>query len=124
MKGTVENGKYVIYLGTDDGIYKYAENVTLVNKGKVQLNNFYLFQNYPNPFNPSTKIKYQLPQSGIVLLKIIDMLGREIKTLVEEYQNAGVHEISFNASDIASGVYFYKVASGNFSLVKKMVLLR
>ncbi len=124
MKGTVENGKYVIYLGTDDGIYKYAENVTLVNKGKVQLNNFYLFQNYPNPFNPSTKIKYQLPQSGIVLLKIIDILGQEIKTVIEEYQNAGVHEVSFNASDIASGVYFYKVASGNFSLVKKMVLLR
>lgn len=83
-----------------------------------------LSQNYPNPFNPSTNISYGLPKAGLVKLVIFDVLGREIKTLVNGYKAAGMYEISFDASGISSGVYFYKVESGDFSSIKKMVLIK
>lgn len=81
-------------------------------------------QNFPNPFNPSTTISYQLPSEGFVCIKIYDMLGREVETLVNEFKTAGSHQIQFNASQLASGVYFYKLQSGGFNSIKKMLLLR
>ena len=86
--------------------------------------NFSLSQNYPNPFNPSTEIKYSIPKSGIVSLKIFNMLGQEVATLVNQEQNAGNYRVNFNADHLASGVYMYRIESGDFSLTKKMTLLK
>jgi len=88
------------------------------------VNNFCLFQNYPNPFNPSTTIRYSLPSSAKVRLTIHDMLGRKIQTLIDEEQSAGWKEVQWNASNVASGIYFYKIQSGNFTEMKKMMLLK
>ena len=85
---------------------------------------FRLYQNYPNPFNPSTTIKYSLPKEGIVTLKVYNVLGKEVKTLVNEFENAGVYNVSFNASELPSGIYFYRLISGNFTQVKKLILLK
>ncbi|MFZ1279412.1 MAG: T9SS type A sorting domain-containing protein [Ignavibacteriaceae bacterium] len=87
-----------------------------------------LEQNYPNPFNPSTIISYQLQKAGNVTLKVFDVLGREVATLVDEYRNAGSYEVEFNASSInhhpASGIYFYQLKAGEFVETKKMLLLK
>ena len=88
-------------------------------------NQFLLKQNYPNPFNPSTKISYSLPQSGFVLLIIYDILGNEIQTLENKFQNAGTYSVNFDASALSSGIYFYKLqVVGYFIETKKMMLLR
>jgi hypothetical protein len=85
---------------------------------------YYLSQNYPNPFNPSTVINYEIPKSSFVKLKVYDILGREIATLVNEEKAAGRYKIIFNASNYSSGVYFYKIEAGGFSKINKMVLLK
>ncbi len=85
---------------------------------------FELNQNYPNPFNPTTQIKYSVAERGNVSLKVYDMLGREVATLVNTTKNAGSYEINFNASSLASGVYIYKIQAGNFIDSKKMMLLK
>lgn len=85
---------------------------------------FKLLQNYPNPFNPKTIIHYDLPTNGIVTLKIYDIIGNEIKTLVNQYQNQGRYDINFNASNLSSGIYFYRLTSGSFVATKKMILLK
>ena len=86
--------------------------------------NFYLAQNYPNPFNPTTIIKYDLPQKSFVELKIYDILGRQVHTLVNEEKLAGTYQVDFNSNNLASGVYFYRIKTGDFTKVKKMILLR
>jgi len=89
---------------------------------------FALEQNYPNPFNPSTKIKYHLSRLSKVKLEIYDVLGRNVKTLVNKTQNAGDYQITFDASQLSSGIYFYRLSANsgtsNFTSVKKMILLR
>ena len=85
---------------------------------------FKLYQNYPNPFNPTTIIRFQLPVSGNIKIKVFDILGREIKTLVNEEKPAGNYEIEFNASGLSSGIYFYRLQAGSFIETKKMVLIR
>jgi len=90
----------------------------------IAATNFQLLQNYPNPFNPSTKISWQSPVSNYQTLKIYDILGNEVATLVDEYREAGRYEVSFNASGLASGMYLYKLQAGNFVETKKMILLR
>jgi hypothetical protein len=87
-------------------------------------NNFTLKQNYPNPFNPATTIAYSLAKSSQVQLKVFDMLGREIASLVDEYQTAGEHETSFSASSLPSGIYYYTLNTGSHSQTKKMALVR
>jgi len=86
--------------------------------------NFLLHQNYPNPFNPKTIINYQLPINNFVKLTIYDVMGREITVLVNQKQNAGTYEVEWNASDFASGVYFYSLQVGNMMVTKKMILLK
>ena len=88
------------------------------------VNNFKLSQNYPNPFNPTTTIQYEIPNSGMVTLKVYDILGREVSTLVSQYENSGSYNVNFNAINLASGVYFYRLQAGNFIQTKKMVLLK
>jgi len=83
-----------------------------------------LEQNYPNPFNPSTTIRYTLPASGRVAVRVYNILGQEVAMLVDGNQNAGSYEVSFNASALSSGVYFYRIESGSFEAVKKMMLLK
>ena len=85
---------------------------------------YHLYQNYPNPFNPSTYISYQLPKSDFVTLKVFDVLGREIKTLVNKYQDAGKHSIEFNAATLASGMYIYRIYAGTFNDTKKLLFLK
>ena len=91
---------------------------------KLTLKDFKLYQNYPNPFNPNTVISYQLPVISHVKLGIYDILGRKIVTLVNEEKQPGNYEVEFNASKLASGIYFYKITAGNFSETKKLVLLK
>ena len=86
--------------------------------------NYQLSQNYPNPFNPVTKINYALPKSGLVSLKVYDILGKEVATLVSEVKNAGSYSVDFNGANLSSGVYFYKLSVGDFSSIKKMTLLK
>ena len=83
-----------------------------------------LGQNFPNPFNPSTVIRYQLPASSQVSLKVYDVLGREVATLVDTRESAGIYSVSFDGSNLASGVYFYRLQAGNFSDMKKLTLLK
>ncbi|MGC8858848.1 MAG: T9SS type A sorting domain-containing protein [Ignavibacteria bacterium] len=83
-----------------------------------------LYQNYPNPFNPTTKIQFSLQKAGFVTLKVYDLLGREVNTLVNEYKNIGTYIVDFDALDLPSGVYFYRMESNGFSDVKKMLLLK
>jgi hypothetical protein len=85
---------------------------------------FSLNQNYPNPFNPETVISYDLPVSDFVILKIYDILGKEIVTLVNEKQNMGRHEINFNAANLPSGIYFYQLNTQGFTDTKRMVLIK
>ncbi|MFZ4590997.1 MAG: T9SS type A sorting domain-containing protein, partial [Ignavibacteria bacterium] len=77
-----------------------------------------------NPFNPTTKISYALPKSGLVTLKVYDILGKEVATLVNEVKNVGSYTIDFNGSNLSSGVYFYKLSVGDFSSIKKMTLIK
>lgn len=88
------------------------------------LNSFQLYQNYPNPFNPNTTISWDSPVSGHQTIKIYDVTGKVIVTLVNEIKTAGKHQVEFKASSLASGVYFYKIEAGNFTETKKMVVLK
>ncbi len=98
-------------------------SINIMNNTTI-LNDFKLYQNYPNPFNPVTKINYELPNDGKVKLMIYDVLGREIKTLVNEVKQAGKYTVEFNGHNFASGVYFYRIESGKFTEVKRMVLVK
>ena len=85
---------------------------------------FRLEQNYPNPFNPTTTIEFALPQRSAVTLKLLDILGREVATLVDDELEAGVHKVSFDAKDLASGVYFYRIQAEGFVRARKLMLLK
>ncbi len=91
----------------------------------IEIPNYYsLSQNYPNPFNPSTSIKFTMPKGDNVKLVIFDILGREVKTLVNEFRNQGVYEVNFDASSLSSGAYFYRLEAGEFTDTKKMLLVK
>lgn len=83
-----------------------------------------LFYNYPNPFNPTTIIRYALPKDGLVTLKVYDVLGREVKTLINEFKPAGSYNVTFDASNLASGVYIYQLRAGDFVANKKLILMK
>ena len=85
---------------------------------------FVLHQNYPNPFNPSTKIKYSIPQSSNVVIRVFDILGNQIETLVNEDKQMGTYELTWYANNLPSGVYFYQLKTGSFLETKKMVLMK
>ncbi len=90
----------------------------------LPLNSYSLAQNYPNPFNPSTSIQFSIPKTEFVTLEIYNLLGQIVTTLVNERQEAGMHTVKFNGSGLASGIYFYRIEAGEFSQVRKMVLIR
>jgi len=105
----------------NDGKYKYSDIVEVTIGIPTQ---YELKQNYPNPFNPTTKIIYNIPNAGLVMLKVYDILGNELAVLVNENQKAGSYEINFDGSKLASGVYICKFNSGNYSSSVKMLLMK
>jgi hypothetical protein len=104
----------------NDGTFTYSDAVEV----EVIPNRYELYQNYPNPFNPSTTIRFSLKETQDVKIVIYDQLGQEVNTIVNQKYDAGYHEFEFNASGIASGVYFYRIIAGHFVNVKKMMLLK
>lgn len=101
------------------------DTLTSVDNNENQtLSDFYLNQNYPNPFNPNTVISWNVPFNSYQTLKVYDVLGNEVASLVNEYRTAGSYSINFNASNLSSGVYYYKLNAGNFTETKKMILMR
>lgn len=110
---------------TDDLYIAKLSSLTSAEVPSEQLpGDFRLLQNYPNPFNPMTVIRYSLFENRFVNLKVLDILGKEIKSLVNEKQNAGNYEVEWNAYELPSGIYFYRLQSGNFSDTKSMMLLK
>jgi len=85
---------------------------------------FRLNQNYPNPFNPSTTIEFKVGKTGLVSIKVFNILGKEVATIINEVKNSGTHFINFNASELSSGVYFYKLTTEGFSATKKFILMK
>ncbi|MDR3627255.1 MAG: T9SS type A sorting domain-containing protein, partial [Ignavibacteriaceae bacterium] len=112
-----------IQIGKDSFTFTVPGAVTSVKDVKT-IKNFSLSQNYPNPFNPSTRIEYSLPKSEHVTLKVYDILGREVATLVNENKQTGSYSIQFNAGKFASGVYIYRIQAGSFTQTKKLLLLK
>lgn len=107
------------------GLWNRPMIVTSIDEEPAEIpNKFLLTQNYPNPFNPQTTIEYQIPELSFVTIKIYDILGNELRTLVSKEQSAGIYEINFEAENLPSGVYFYRIRAGNFIDTKKMLLLR
>lgn len=115
-----------LYAGTQSGgVFKSSSSLTAVKENPSTVpSNFVLNQNYPNPFNPSTVISYQLPTNSMVVLEVFDILGRRVRTLVDERQNAGSHTVTFNGANLPSGVYFYTLQAGAYHDTKKLLLLK
>ncbi|HLT24850.1 MAG TPA: T9SS type A sorting domain-containing protein [Ignavibacteria bacterium] len=121
------NGGAVVYAGFGASPIFYDNSFLVTGLdpvGNQVPERFSLSQNYPNPFNPTTNIKFEIPTTGFVKLVIYDMLGKEVTTLVNDIKQAGSYSIDFNASSLTSGVYFYKISSGEFSDIKKMMLVK
>jgi photosystem II stability/assembly factor-like uncharacterized protein len=111
-------------VGDNGGIFKFNRQLIGINRNNSIPVTYKLNQNYPNPFNPSTTIYYELPSPCYVKLSVYDVLGRNIKVLVNEYQQSGKYKTEWNASGYPSGVYFYRIEAGNYTETKKMVLLK
>lgn len=111
------------FSGSTSGFAKYSL-VTSIEDTNPGITEFALEQNYPNPFNPSTKITWQMPSGGHQTLKIYDVLGNEVTTLIDEYREAGFYEINFDASKLSSGVYLYRFQADNYTFTRKMTLLK
>jgi Secretion system C-terminal sorting domain/Putative esterase len=107
-----------------DNVLEHFDVVVGVEKEEGLPRQFTLEQNYPNPFNPSTVINYQLPVGSYVILKVYDILGNEVRTLVNEQKPAGSYEVEIEASSLTSGVYFYQLKADDFISTKKMILLK
>ena len=121
------SGSYLLAGTYDGGVWRrpLSEMITSLENTSMALpNQFALNQNYPNPFNPSTVISYQLPVNSDVTLKIYDVLGKEVTTLVNEDKPAGSYQIDFNAGGLSSGIYFYRLQAGDFVQTRKMILLK
>ena len=118
-KGTI-TGKTPNYLKPEDLL------AGVENSWKEIPDNLMLYQNYPNPFNPSTVIRYELPSAGLVTLKVYDVMGRKVATLVDEFKEAGSYNSQFSIlnSQLPSGIYFYKIRAGSFSQTKKMIVMK
>jgi ligand-binding sensor domain-containing protein len=117
------------WIGTTNGIAFYSPGGIVsagdyLNPGSQIPDRFFLSQNYPNPFNPVTNFEFRIADFGFVVLKIYDVLGKVVATLVNEEKNPGIYKINFNAAGLSSGVYFYKLQAGSFVQTKKMILMK
>ena len=131
LASTVINGKIYVFGGArtthpnygTSVIYEFSV-VTGIDEEEMQLSAFRIYQNYPNPFNPITTIKYSIPKESFVNIKVYDILGKEITTLINERKSPGNYSIDFNGVNLPSGVYFYRMQAGSFVSTKKFVLLK
>jgi len=134
---TALDGAYKRVVTVEAGKVVNADNATSVDKNSNEINDFILYQNYPNPFNPTTTIKYSIPTPpllpplakrkdgvGFVILKVYDILGKEVATLVNKKQLPGNYSVTFNAENLPSGVYYYRLQMGRFVHSRSMILLR
>ena len=125
IPGSTVNAAPPMPVGVTARYYHFATDIVIVsNDDEIIVNNFNLEQNYPNPFNPSTTINYSLAERSAVTLKVYDVLGNEVTTLVNTTQEAGKHNVTFDAAKLASGLYIYTLNTGNFTSSKKMMLLK
>jgi len=128
---TVPSGYYISATATDtaNNTSEFSRSIAVGTTDVHQMTDeipkeFALEQNYPNPFNPTTAIKFQVPMSKFVTLKVYDVLGREVRTLVNENLQVGSYETMFDATGLASGMYLYRLQAGSFVEMKKLILLR
>lgn len=119
-----EGGQNKIYLGTSDGLFSRDILTYILHENRLYLNGYLLHQNFPNPFNLETVIKYYLPLTTHTILKVYDLLGNELVTLVDEENSVGSHEIKFDAINYTSGVYIYSLTAGIYRESKKMVIIK
>ena len=129
MKAQYPNDELTIHsmilLGEVDGdIPREAADKKEISGNKDGALEYSLFENYPNPFNPATTISYTLPQDGKVIIKVFDVLGREVTTLVNEFTTAGKHNVVWDGTNFASGIYFYSITFKGETLNKKMLLVK
>jgi hypothetical protein len=134
LNNTNPNGSYILSFcdnaaGDTGSVRAWSITITYgpptsISGNAGVLNGYKLAQNYPNPFNPATTISYTIPKSGLVSLKVFDIAGKEVATLVNEVKNAGSYNFKFNAANLSSGVYFYRLQAGEFVETKKMFLLK
>ena len=121
-------GNYIVNAGRSGPLRWDSASVNIVitgvNGNSSNPTNFMLYNNYPNPFNPTTTIKYSIPEASFTSIKIYNELGKEVSTLVNETKSAGTYEVEFNASNLSSGVYYYKLQAGSFTETKKMILAK
>lgn len=108
----------------NDTLYGDTNSVFIRNISSEIPSSFLLFQNFPNPFNPLTKIKYQILKNSFVSIKVFNIYGKEVSTLVSEMQNTGTYEVSFDATELSSGIYFCKLETNDFVQTNKMILLK
>jgi hypothetical protein len=128
VSGQISNDVYQSLNYSTDGVIDLIDdeiqgrpNVSAYNN-IVSPKSYSLLQNYPNPFNPVTTIEYALPENSFVSIKVYDMLGKEVTTLLSKQQDAGTYVVEWNASQYSSGIYFYRINAGNFTETKKMIL--
>ena len=112
------------------GLYKMNINYSVVTEisentiSAITPKDFKLYQNYPNPFNPVTRIKFDLPKNNFIKIVVYDNVGREVRTVLNEYRNSGSYEINFDASALSTGVYYYKLSTDGFQETKRMILIK
>lgn len=125
--GFSPDGKYayvIIFSTTQACLEKHEYSPVGLDDKSTKVNGYELGQNYPNPFNPTTKIGFSIPKAGHVTLKVYNMLGQEVATLVDKYMNAGMDVVHFNASNLPSGTYVYQLKADNVTITKKMMLVK
>ena len=108
----------------EGGIILKTEKCNIQIIDNPEPKDFTLKQNYPNPFNPTTKIEYSIPKTSFVTLKVYDILGREVAALVNEEKSIGNYKAEFNGNNLSNGIYFYKLQAGDYSIIKKMILIK
>ena len=124
IDGRYDQGEDYLVGCVIDGIVYGDTTVTGIDERENAPEEFVLYQNYPNPFNPSTTISWQVGKGGNVSLKLYDILGRDIRALINKYYSPGYYSLTFNFNGLPSGVYFYKLKLNNFIQTKKMILMR
>jgi len=125
MPASTVNGWNIMPPSITSQNYHFTTDILIVGvDDNIIANNFTLEQNYPNPFNPSTTINYTLAERSAITLKVYDVLGNEVATLVNTTQEAGKYDVKFDASSLSSGLYIYTLNTGNFTSSKKMMLLK
>ncbi len=122
--GTSESGNVMLHGNNYSGCFLIPNKETIENETQTTPTEFNLHQNYPNPFNPTTIIRYEIPITGKVILSIYNLLGQKVSELVNKNQSAGSYDVVWDARRFSSGVYIYQLTSGNYSVSKKLLLLK